>query len=400
MNVFYIPSWYPSDTDPLPGVFFREQALALTRHHPEVNAGISTWGQNDDRLLLWGSDPAGSIKKIFRQPQIPSARRNISEKVTEYFSPAFTWTWKIRHGNMTNIIRANFKNLAAFESSAGRADLIHAHVAFPAGYVAMKLSEITKVPYLLTEHMSPFPFKYFKRKNGEPAGRIMKPYRRSAINIAVSEALSVKMAASGIPRIRVIYNSVDETRFNLPEKEPSSAPFTFFTLGRMVPQKGIDILLRAIELLPGRERFFFKIAGDGPALKTYKKIASDAGIDGHIQWLGMLNRDQVAKEMKNCHAFVLPSRHESMGIVFAEATACGRPVIGTRCGGPEEIIHDNNGLLIRKEDPEALARALQKLMKDYRRYDPEKIREDFMRRFSTRVIADQIMNVYREIIRS
>lgn len=396
MNIFYIPSWYPSVPDPLTGSFFRDQALDLSKNYPEVQIGISTWGQNDDRLLLWSSRPLRSIQKIIHAEKTQSAQKDLCHNATEFFSPSFTWSWKIKKGNIQNIIEANLKNLRSFEARSGKTDVIHAHVAFPAGYIAMKLSGITGIPYLITEHMSPFPFKYFGGGR-QLAKRVLEPYHHSAVNIAVSQQLKEKMQKHGIPDVRVVYNSVDENLFTLPDRKIPSRPFIFFTLGRMVSQKGIDILLRAVNLIQPGNEILFRIGGDGEELGKYQSLATELGIDNRVQWLGSLTRRETALEMKNCHAFVLPSRHESMGIVFAEAIACGKPVIGTHCGGPEEIINDHNGLLIPPEDLDALANAIRQLRVQYTQFDAKTIRAGFMNRFSSKVITAQIIEIYEEI---
>ncbi len=411
MNIFYIPSWYPSATDPLTGCFFRDQALVLARHFPEVNIGISTWGQNDERLLLWSARPLSSMKKMFVTEKFSFTQNEISNNVVEYFSPAFTWSWKIRKGNIHKIIKANLKNYHLFEEKFGKPDVIHAHTAFPGGYIAMKISGITGIPYIITEHMSPFPFNYYTTKSGGLANRIRNPYTRSKVNIAVSFALADKMTAFGVPNVKVIHNSLDEQIFRPPKENPPPSPFIFFTLGRMTAQKGIDILLRAIKLVGPDNKIRFKIGGDGEDLEKYKKLAFDLGINQQVQWLGSLNQKQVVSEMQNCHAFVLPSRHESMGIVFAEAIACGKPVIGTRCGGPEEIINNINGYLIPPENPEEthdqethdraslhLANAIQRMTGNYGLFDAKTIRGDFLQRFSSKTITAQIMEIYTGVI--
>jgi len=402
MNIFYIPSWYPSATDPLTGCFFRDQAIALTNNFPGVNAGISTWGQNDERLLLWSAQPLSSMKKKLTANKIQSGQKKITANLIEFFTPAFTWTWKIKKGNIDNIIKANLKNYHLFEEKSGKTDIIHAHTAFPGGYIAMKISEITGVPYIITEHMSPFPFNYYTNKSGGLANRIRGPYTKSKANIAVSFALANKMTAFRVPNISVIYNSVDERIFDLPEDKTPSSPFTFFTLGRMVPQKGIDILLKTIKLILPNNEIQFRIGGDGNYLEKYKNLAVELNIDKYVTWLGNLNQLQVVSEMQKCHAFVLPSRHESMGIVFAEAIACGKPVIGTHCGGPEEIINDTNGYLIppvkTHDRSSLLASAINKMIENYNRFDTKTIRDDFLHRFSSKKITAQLMEVYREII--
>jgi len=378
----------------------------MTKHFPELKIGISTWGQNDERLLLWSARPLSSMKKILAAGKIFSTQNNISNNTIEFFTPALTWSWKIKKGNIDNIIDANLNNYRLFKAKYGKVDVIHAHTAFPGGYIAMKISEITGVPYIITEHMSPFPFKCFIDNKGELADRIRDPYSKSKMNIAVSFALADKMTAFGVPNVRVIHNSVDEQIFQPPKEKPPLYPFTFFTLGRMTAQKGIDILLKAIKLIRPDKKIRFRIGGDGEDLEKYKKLAFDLGIDQQVKWLGNLNQTKVASEMQNCNAFVLPSRHESMGIVFAEAIACGKPVIGTRCGGPEEIINDANGYLILSENSIEthdraslhLANAIRRMIENYDMFDPKTIRADFEQRFSSKTITAQIMEIYAEVI--
>jgi hypothetical protein len=132
MNVLFIPSWYPSATDPLPGIFFREQALALAKNHDDIHIGISTWGQNDDRMLLWGSEPFRSLSKSFLMKRLRFAKKDLIEnRVTEYFQPTFTWTSRVFHGNMKRIIEANRENFKAFKQQYGKVDIIHAQRRIP-----------------------------------------------------------------------------------------------------------------------------------------------------------------------------------------------------------------------------------------------------------------------------
>jgi len=117
-----------------------------------------------------------------------------------------------------------------------------------------------------------------------------------------------------------------------------------------------------------------------------------------VSWLGSLNRDQSLQEFQNCDAFVLASRHESMGIVFAEAMACGKPVICTKCGGPEFIIDHNTGFLVNPENELELVEAMIKMIDNYRNFSSEAIRNSFENKFSVPKVADQIMEVYKQAI--
>lgn len=391
MNVFFVPSWYPSESDPLPGIFFRNQALALSRQFADINIGISTWGQNDHRMLLWSREPMKSFQKRIIQRTPKANKVKIEERVTEYFTPAFTWTSKIWQGNMHGIILANRQNLLRYQEQHGKADIIHAHVGYPAGHIANVLSREFSIPYMITEQMSPFPHRYFL-KNGRLTDALREAYTHSRLNIAISKALATSMARHGISRITVIPNPVDEQFFKPASWQIKNQPFTFFSLGRIVPQKGIDLLLQAFARL--KMEIDLRIGGDGEMLGSYQKLAEELGISEKVSWLGELNQDSVRDEMQKCDAFVLPSRHESLGVVFAEAMACGKPVIGTICGGPEEIIEEQTGLLIEKEKIDKLVSAMRIVATRQTVFDPKLIRSRFEKRFSFPVVAKKIYEQY------
>lgn len=394
MNIFIIPSWYPSASHPLTGIFFREQALALASQFEDDHFGISTWGQNDDRLLLWAGQPLSSVSKLKRKPG--ATTHELSKNLIEYFTPAFTWTSKIRAGNIENIIAANEENLKLFESRFGKADIIHAHVGYPAGFIAKKLSEIRGIPNVITEHMSPFPHAQFVSSTGQLNKQLREGYASAGTNICVSKNLQEQMRSFGISDTTVIPNLIDEDFFKPGPELIKNKKTTFFSLGRMVPQKGIDILLQAFALM--EEEAELRIGGGGEYLDNYKQLARQLGLDKSVKWLGELNKATTLREFQRCDIFVLPSRHESMGIVFAEAMACAKPVIATRCGGPEHFINEDVGLLVEPEDVARLASGMNKMTKQFGDFDPKSIRQHAITHFSKQKICMRLRETYQEVI--
>ncbi|MEM9326076.1 MAG: glycosyltransferase, partial [Bacteroidota bacterium] len=212
MNVFIIPSWYPSDSFPNAGIFFREQAIALASHLPGVNVGIGTWGSNDPNLWLDFKTLPQWPRKLFDFKGIQSRTTPIRSNCIEYYRPALTWSRRWKAGNIDEIVLQNRLSARAFEEQFGKIDIIHAHVAHPAGYIAMQLSRELGVPYVITEHMSPFPLQDFDPQ--DRWDRWLKPaYQSAARNVAVSTFLCQRMTARGI-KAQVIPNLVDENFFH------------------------------------------------------------------------------------------------------------------------------------------------------------------------------------------
>ncbi len=368
----------------------------MVKNFNDINIGVSTWGQNDERLLLWSGEPFQSVLKLLLKGKPDKAIEElIPGRLIEYFSPEFTWSSRLLNGNLKRIINSNLKNLKSFQEQFGKADIIHAHVGFPAGIIAAKLSK-DNIPIILSEHASPFPLNSWKNLNRKMKNGLEESYQESILVLCVSESLQKKIRNCGITDTKYIPNLVDESFFK-PATQANNNVFTFFTLGRMVPQKGIDILLQAISRLKSDAKF--RIGGDGPELKKYKQLAKELNIDEKIVWLGRLDKHQALIEYQNCDAFVLPSRHESMGVVFTEAMACGKPVIATICGGPEEFIDDSIGYMVKNENVDALVKAMERMIENHSNFNSRAIRKKFEDQFSSSVVTRKLRDVYEEVIK-
>jgi len=140
-------------------------------------------------------------------------------------------------------------------------------------------------------------------------------------------------------------------------------PFTICWIGRFVPIKNFDLLIRAASILQTQNIFFrYLIAGDGELLANAKKLVENGKIAG-FNFLGY--RTDVPDLLAASDLFVLTSRNEGFGRVIVEAMACGLPVVVTCVGGvPELITDDYNGLLVDPDDAEALANALKRFAHD------------------------------------
>lgn len=393
MNVFVIPSWYPDPRHGLRGGSFVEEAVhGLVTHEPSLRVDVSLWGQGSrelsvTRLRGWLANPSAS-------GPVRPVRREVMPRLIERFQPVWTWRHGVRRGNVVSVLRAVREQFAAARAEHGTIHVLHAHVSFPGGYIAWRLSRETGIPFVITEHMGPFPFAQFVR-GGKVVDDVADPLRRARRVTAVSESLALAIRErTGVEAV-VIPNGVDEAFFT---PGPGSAEgFTFLTVAALQPGKGVEELLRAIAPLGPLPGMRFRIGGDGAQAASLRALATRLGVAERVAWLGPLTREQVRDEMRACDAFVLTSRHESFGMVYAEALACGKPVIATRCGGPESIVREANGVLVPVGDVAAIAGALAAFAKRERRFDAAAIRADFEARFASRVVAARFMALYRQV---
>lgn len=152
----------------------------------------------------------------------------------------------------------------------------------------------------------------------------------------------------------------------VPPTHPTlEGPLRLLFVGRLVNQKGLDVLFKALATMKDHTDWSLTIAGEGP-LKDELALASySLGINDRVVFRGWLERDHIPAVYEQADVFVLPSRDEGMPNAMLEAMAAGLPVIGSRVAGLEEVILDGEtGLLVPPEDADALAQALRTLIED------------------------------------
>ncbi|WP_018476721.1 glycosyltransferase [Pontibacter roseus] len=396
MNTFIIPSWYPSRDEPYTGIFFLEQAQAMAHVFPDSNFAISTWGTHNHDLLLEAKDHIKNAAKLFKFFFKKAAVSKLNKNLIEYYTPALTWSRAILNGNISTIINVNRKHFLDFQLKYGKVDIIHAHSAYPAGWAAMALAEEFNLPFIITEHMAPFPFPSFLTRDNKISPYLLKPFHKAAFNVVVSPQQETTMSKWGIPKMKVIPNLTNEDFFVPRAKGNPSENFVFVSLAILEERKGIKYLLHAFQkLLQKYPNCLLKIGGDGPQRDEYKILARKLDIKDEVSWLGRLNRNEVVYELQNCDAFVLPSLHENLPLSLIEAIACGKPLISTYSGGSESIINKSNGLIVKPADVEALHQAMEDMVLNHDKYDADKIRADFFKRYSRQAVCVQIMDLYK-----
>jgi len=195
----------------------------------------------------------------------------------------------------------------------------------------------------------------------------MKLWRRwrSTFDVIVanSEATRRELLAGGIEPVEVIWNGVPVR----PPRPSLASPPTAAFAGRLIPEKGVDVLLCAFakvaDELPAAQLL---IAGDGPERERLQTLCSSLKLNARVSMLGHLPREQIERAFAAAWVQVVPSRWaEPFGLVAAESMMRGTAVIASGSGGLTEIVeHGRTGLLVPPGDADALAAAMLQVLRD------------------------------------
>jgi teichuronic acid biosynthesis glycosyltransferase TuaC len=166
-------------------------------------------------------------------------------------------------------------------------------------------------------------------------------------------------------RITVLRNGVDLQLFHPPQDREALRQTmrltrkTLLFVGNLVPEKGIDLCIRALALLPETDLI---IIGRGPQQKPLEALASELRLSSHVKFLGPLNQEQLPDYYGAADALVLASGREGWPNVILESLACGTPVAATHVGGvPEIIAAQEAGIVIAAASPGMLADGICRL---------------------------------------
>ena len=147
---------------------------------------------------------------------------------------------------------------------------------------------------------------------------------------------------------------------------PPSAtnPLQLIFAGRLVPVKGLSMLLAAVKQLQSEFPVRLMIIGDGPLRETLSQEVTSLNLDSCVTFTGQQSLAEIARCMRQAHLFCLPSVRESGGAVLLEAMASGLPVLGVNHGGPSELIDDEVGRCLSAETPEQLIAGMTDAFRD------------------------------------
>jgi glycosyltransferase involved in cell wall biosynthesis len=379
-KILVIPSWFSTESSPGRGIFFYEQSKALVKYGYDVK-------------VLY-PDLRSARELVFSKRGLKDLQHDIehlenileADIPLEIYRKKFQLYWPGRFKfNGRIFVRLGLHILKKILEDWGEPDVIISHSMKWGGYLACRINHLLKIPYLVIEHST-----LYLKKIGSREIRLFNPVLHNAKKcFAVSEELSRNMKKYFSVKYDILPNYIDIDFFNVIERtDRGKNTFIFFTLGNLIERKRIDIAIKAFcRAFDDDRTVYLYIGGKGPEKKKLRALIGD---NSNIRMMGFLTRERVRELMNCCDVFVLPSEMETFGVVYIEAVACGKPVIATRCGGPEDFIHDFNGILVDRDSIDDLADAMIYTRRNYDFYDRVRIRNYIVHNYSEQAVIEKL----------
>ncbi|RYG36152.1 MAG: glycosyltransferase family 4 protein [Burkholderiales bacterium] len=386
-QVLVISHMYPRPANEIGGIFVHEQVKALREQGVDVRvvSGEPFWvhGWSIVRLIK-------GLREYRRAPFNTVEHEGVPVTYFPWFVgswvPHWAQAWTYSHG-LSRIWREWAK-----DSSFG---IVHAHTSNLDGTAARKAAARTGGRFVLTEHMGPFdvlanhPIKKLKTRAAVRAAD-----RVFAVSSALRETMINKLGFAA-QRVEVLGNGVDLDVFKPALDVRRSSATNVLWVGHHVSVKRIDRLLPAFAKAQLQNPALrLSLLGGGELLDRVKAQAASLGLLDKVKFLPPADRAGVAAEIRAHDYVVISSETETFGLVALEAMACGKPVLSTACGGPQDIIVEDYLGLIVENSEEGLTAGLIEMAKRSEMFDPARIRSHAEYTGSWTQVARSLTDVY------
>lgn len=382
MKVLFLSAWYPTRNDAMAGLFVKNHAEAVSKYaqisvlHIEAQKNlrkveyIIQKGKIGEVMVYYPDLGKGVIKSIYR--------------LFMFFLLYHLGYYKV------------LKNF-------GKPDLVHVNILTRLGLIAMLMKTLRGIPFVVSEHWS----RYLPVRKGYH-GFFRKKLTNWIISNAecvmpVSEILMKAMQNCGLKHInyRITANVVNPLFFKpTPKLNPTSEKKQILHISCFDDDaKNVTGILDAIRILSlKRTDFVLKLVGTGIDKEKIQNHFQNLKLPKEmVIFTGEQSPDEVRNLFDETAFMILFSRYETAGVVIAESLVCGKPVISTSVGIAPEVLNENTGILLKSNQPEELAEAMDIMLDKFAEYDEALIRMAGSN-FSYDQIGRELNEIYQEAL--
>ena len=386
---------YPSTFNEMWGIFVHEHVKELVRQSCKVKV-VSP--------VSWTSFPLSRLSakwKAYSQIPLQSNQDGIEVYYPRYLAFPRATFFASSGGRMYRGIKGLIDKIY----HEFPFDLMHAHVALPDGYAAMLVNRWYGKPLVVTVHGQDLQVALYRNVRCKRA--LTTVFKKADKIITVSTKLK-NIAEENLgfsEKIIVINNGINTKKLVVGENSLASDYVdykTILSVSNLVASKGIDLNLKAIsKLVKKYSNLRYVVIGDGPEINNLKKLTSRLNLKNNVEFLGRLPQEKVMDYMAAASVFSLPSWREGFGVVYLEAMAHGKPVIGCAGEGIEDIIENGTtGMLVRTKDLDSLFEALDFLLSHPEEGEAmgERARKHVLENYAWQKNAEKTLEIYNELL--
>ena len=382
--ILHFVSWYPSDENQVEGIFIQRQIELIASNTAYTNIivrkDVNPVSLFRHLMALMGSlkeGKTGSMKIVF-----------LPENSNLYK----IFFWRYRESFQKQILKRLVRKY--------KPNLVHLHVVYGFATEAVYIKEKWGIPFIVSEHMGPFPFDWIQDKQTY----VTKPMQEAAAVISVSNAQAKQIVDFTGVTATVIPNVVNEKIFYYAEKIKAEDTLQIVFAGIYTEKKGVDYLIRVLpSFLQSHPNCKLHLVGDAKPerMLVIKKQIEKAGIKNVVQFHGQLTGSELCTLYQNSDFYVCSSEWESFGLSALEALFTGLPVLSTNCGGVPDFINSENGIIIANDQKEeTLLNGLLQMTNQLSSFNRKEIAVAVSKKFSNNSIKEKYFSIYKKVLQT
>jgi len=376
-KILVLPRWYPNQLDIQLGIFIQRQLVLMREQH--------------DFYVVYTQ----AIEDLPSKFQHKSNETLGFPEHVVYFRSA-----KGPFRKITNFYRYKKAQEMGLKFCPKNIDACHIHVPYRSALPALKLNRKKGIPFAITEHWSGHINGAFSRKNSFDKWLYKRIVQKASVISTVSQKLKDAFQYNTGKTSVVIPNYIEQGQKN--GVIHNDAKIKLLSIGDIHDAtKNFSGLLKAYRAaLTEMNNMHLTIVGDGPDRDEIHHLAKLLNFPPNtIHFTGRLEHQIVLETIQDCDFYICNSNFETFGMTVAEALFAGKPVISTTCGGPEEFVNTNNGILIEiSENSTNLKEAIIKMSGVYKSFKKEDLINPIADRFGKETVKKAWSAFYDKLL--
>ena len=367
MRIAIISSWYPTEKDPLYGIFIQTQSKALSEKH-DVDVLLLERGIIPKTKVIYNQQLTIYQKRCFYLP-------NRNESLLKIWAHQYYLLFKENHKKK-------------------KYDIIHVHDHYGA-YAGWYINQKMGIRYVVTIHNSFIQNLTLINWKQAYLPKVLNHARQViAVGYKLRETLESYFTSH---QVIILPNVIDTEKFKPTNNKNSTDPFKFLFIGDLDDNKGVIRLLQAFSKMKSKDTHLH-IIGRGPLKSEADIFIEKNGLKARVLLQGQLPNKELPEIYNSAHVYVSLSEDETFGITILEAMSCGLPIIYTQSGGPEHIVSDHGSVMTSIFDISKISKSLDEIKFKYSEIDRTKIRQHVLDNYSSKSVIRTLEKIYKTCI--